>query len=251
MIHFTPPESIHLIGPLQINSHGVFFLIGALAAFFWTRKRAPEEYRESIEGVLPYMTVGGVLGARLAFVAMNPSTVTGPLDLFKVWQGGLISYGGLVGAVLAWLLYLKARGLPVALLTEAMAPTCLLGWGIGRIGCLLNWANEWGVETSVPWAFIGPDGVPRHPVMLYQALMLILAAPLAAWLGRRFGSATGWSLMLYGIARYLGDGFRDYDPVWLRLSSQATAATLFSLGLVLFLLRKRGSSDSSGASPAR
>lgn len=245
MIHFTPPKAIHLVGPLQINSHGVFFLIGALVAFFWARARTRPKYREFVEGVLPWMTVGGVLGARLLWVLMNPGVVTSLPEFFQVWSGGLISYGGMVGAVLAWLAYLKFYHLPMGELTNAMAPPCLLGWGIGRLGCLLNWDHEWGTPTSVAWAFIGPDLVPRHPVMGYEALALMLAAPLAAALGRRLGSAMGFSLLLYGVARFLADGYREYEPTSLQVTSQATAFGIAVFGMVLLLFRKSGSGDST------
>ncbi len=250
MIHFTPPQALEL-GPIIINSHGVFFLIGALVAFFWARSRVSLRYRESIESALPFMTVGGVLGARLLWVAMNPGVLQSFGEFFKVWTGGLVSYGGMAGAVVAWLLYLRYWKMPLGELSDAMAPPCLLGWGIGRIGCLLAWQGEWGTVTDVGCAFVGPDGTPRHPVMGYEALGLMLAAPLAAWLGKRFGGTAGISLFLYGVVRYFADDFREYDPAGLRFSSQMTAVAIGVLGLVLFLFRRRGSSDSSAASPTR
>ncbi len=250
MIHFTPPPPVHLWGPLQINSHGFFFLVGALAAFFWTRARVRPEYREAVEASLPYMVIGGVLGARLAWVALNPAIFLQPAEIFKVWSGGLVSYGGLIGAVLAWLVFLRFHKLPVVELTEAMAPTALLGWGIGRLGCFLHWSQEWGTVTTVPWAIVVGSDAPRHPVMLYQALMLLAAAPLAAWLGRRFGSAAGWSLLLYGLSRFVGDLFREWDPPWLAQTSRLTALTLALVGLALVLRRAR-TGGSSAESPTQ
>lgn len=239
MIRFTPPPEVHL-GPLTLNSHGLFFLLGALAAYFWTRARLPEKYHAHVDYAASWMTLGGVVGARLLYVALNPSMVRNPLDVFALWQGGLVSYGGLFGALIAWAIYVKVNRLPAALLNDAMGPPGLLGWGIGRIGCFLNWYNEFGTPTDVPWAIIapvapgGPDDVPRHPVMLYLAVFNILAAVAAALLARRLNlRADGLALMGYGLVRLIFDTWRDYDPAWLHQGSAGVSIFLFLVGLVI------------------
>ncbi len=220
----------------MLNSHGLFFLFGALAAYLWTRARVPQEYHIHLDFVASWMTLGGVLGARLLYVLLNPSMLGEPWRILALWEGGLVSYGGLVGAAVAWWLYLRKHRLPADLFNHALGPPALLGWGIGRIGCFLNWWNEYGTVTTVPWAFVVGQDPPRHPVMLYLALGHILAALSAALLARRLRvRADGLALMGYGLVRFTFDFWRFYDPEWLRLGSQALAAGLFALGLAVVL----------------
>ncbi len=246
MIHFTPPPDVRL-GPLVLNCHGLFFLFGALAAYLWTRARVPREHHEHLDFVASWMTLGGILGARLLYVLLNPSILAEPWRLLALWEGGLVSYGGLVGAALAWWLYLRRHGLPLDLFNHAIGPPALMAWGIGRIGCLLNWWHEYGTVTAVPWAFVVGQEPPRHPVMLYLAVGHILAALAAAFIARGLRlRADGLALMGYGLVRGTFDVWRDYDPEWLRQGSQAVAAGLFLLGLVLVL---RGRYPESSPSP--
>lgn len=231
MIQFTPPPEIHL-GPLTLNSHGIFFLLGALAAYFWTRARVPREYHADLDYVASWMTLGGVIGARLLYVLLNPSMLLHPLEIFALWEGGLVSYGGFLGALAAWLLYMRKNGLPSDLLNDAVGPPALLGWGVGRIGCLLNWWNEYGVVTTVPWAFVVGSDPPRHPVMLYLAAGHIVASLVVAGAARRFRvRADGLALMAFGTVRFVFDTWRFYDPEWLRLGSHALAILFFLWGL--------------------
>lgn len=233
MIPFTPPSDFHL-GPLTLNSHGLFFLLGALVAYFWTRARVPRELHAHLDFVASWMTVGGILGARLAYVLLNPSMLLEPWRILALWEGGLVSYGGFLGALAAWLLYLRRNQLPADLLNDAMGPPALLGWAIGRLGCLLNWWNEYGTVTTVPWAFVVGQEPPRHPVMLYLALGHGIAALVVAWLARRLRvRADGLALMAFGLVRFVFDFWRFYEPAGLRMASHAMCLALFSLGLLV------------------
>ncbi|MEW6281283.1 MAG: prolipoprotein diacylglyceryl transferase [Candidatus Eremiobacterota bacterium] len=236
VIRFDPIQSIPL-GPLKVTSHGLFIFLGALLTLFWARARTPPEYREAMEGALPWMTVSGVLGARLAWVVINPGEIHSPLDVIAFWQGGLVSYGGMLGALTAWTVYGRVYRLPVGRLTDALAPAGLLGWGVGRLGCFMSWVGEPGSPTTLPWGVTAPEIMgARHPVMLYQSFMLILGAGLVVWLARRTGrSAAGLSLGVYGLSRFVGDLFRDWTPDWLGTVSMVIALALAAAGLIYAL----------------
>ncbi len=228
MIEFTPPETVSLVGPFALSSHGVAFLIGCLVSYFATRWRTPARYHRDLEDVLPMMTVGAIIGARSLYVLQNPDLWTQPLKALAVWEGGLVSYGGMVGALVAWFLFLRYRQLPVAQMCDALAPTALVGWAIGRIGCLLSWYGENGKLTDVPWAFV-VDGEARHPVMLYISLGLVLSAVLVIYLEKLGWRPSATAFIAYGTVRIVADFFRDYDPGWLIYTSQG-----FCLLLVVF-----------------
>ncbi|MCA9794828.1 MAG: prolipoprotein diacylglyceryl transferase [Candidatus Eremiobacteraeota bacterium] len=231
---FHPPDIIPLFGPFMVSPHGVAFLVAAVVAYITTRRRVPARYHRHLEDVLPFMVVGALFGARLLYVLQNPELWSHPREAFSLWNGGLVSYGGLVGAVLAWLALLRYRRLPLARLSDALAPAALLGWAIGRIGCLLSWYGETGTVTTMPWGFVVDNEQPRHPVMLYLSLALFLGTAVVL----RLEKTTDWpttatALVAYGLCRGSLDFFRDYDPHLLMYTSQAFCLGLVATGLAI------------------
>ena len=222
MIHFTPPEELHLFGSFVFNVHSGAFCAGAAAAYIMTYFRLPKDLREHLDTISLWMTVGGILGARLLFAAVNFKDMHSFAQIFAFWQGGLISYGGFFGAILAWILYIKKNKLPMDVFCQALSPSALLGWGIGRIGCFLSWNGEIGIPADVPWAFIVGQDVPRHPVMLYLALSHIAFALLSVPISAKYRiNAAAVSLFAFGAVRMILDYWRQYDPAWLYQGSIA------------------------------
>lgn len=238
-VYFTPLPNWHLAGPLVINIHSLAFCLGALAAFFWTYARTPQEYRNHLDSIACWMTFAGILGARLLFLAINLDTV--PLSqTFAIWKGGLVSYGGLIGALLAFVLYIKHYKLPMYVFCEALGPAGLLGWGIGRFGCFFSWNNEIGTITDVPWAFIVGADAPRHPVMLYLAVAHCAMALIVAWLAKRTPiNAAGLALMAFGVVRLILDVWRDYNPESLLYGSCGVSLFLALCGGLIALTLKQ------------
>lgn len=234
-ISFKPPSYIHLFGPFQLSAHGIAFLFAALTSLVLTKKRTPPQYHRVLEDVIPFMLVGAVIGARGLYFIQQPDLWTQPWEAFTFWKGGLVSYGGLVGAVLGFYYYLRWKKLPVALICDAMAPTALVGWGVGRVGCFLSWYNEFGKHTDVPWAFVVAGDSPRHPVMLYLSVCLITAGVLLMRqpTDKPF-RVTGMALMAEGVIRSTLDQWRDYDPPFLVWTSRGACLLLFLWGLWLY-----------------
>ena len=222
MIHFTPPPDFHLWGPLVVNVHSLAFCVGALAAYLWTWKRLEADYREHLDNIALWMTVGGLLGARLLFALGDYRLLSSPAQILAFWEGGLISYGGFAGAIAAWWGYLRYYGLSPARFAQAMGPPALLGWGLGRWGCFLAWNGELGVYTDLPWGFQVGEDAPRHPVMLYLALWNCLWGLACAKLSPRWQvNGAALSLFFFGAGRAVLDYWRDYDPSWLYWGSLA------------------------------
>ncbi len=244
-ICFTPPPDWHL-GPLTANCHSLAFCIGAIVAYLWTFRRIPPEYRDHLDGIACWMTVAGVLGARLLYVVLNPQSLASPIPALYFWEGGLVSYGGFLGAIAAWIIYIRHYGLPMDIMCDALAPAALLGWGIGRMGCFLNWYHEYGIPTDMPWGVVVGNDVPRHPVMLYLSLGHSAMAFVSIWVAKRFQVNTmGPAIIAFGGVRLLFDIWRDYDPAWLWQGSAA-----ISLSFVLFGIWALGHIEPVSSNPA-
>ncbi len=209
-------------------------MTGALVCYFLTRKRLSKELSAQIEDFVPFMVLGGLIGARFAYVLISPGTWNRPETWLAFWEGGMVSYGGLIGGLIGLLCTLKYKNQPILLFLDAFAPPALIGWGIGRLGCLLSWYGEHGTKTSVPWAFL-VDGEARHPIMLYLSLSLIACGLILLMLPKReaTGQTAGLALALYGVVRAILETWRDYDPPELSLASQSVCAILVLIGLGL------------------
>src|SRR5204863_5990508 len=136
------PIAFHF-GPLTVTWYGVMVATAFLAGL-WTASRRGLLTGVSSEKVLdlgPWLIIGAILGARTLYVlsywqqqfAGKPFT-----EVFKVWQGGLVYYGGLIGATVAGILYARLKKIPVWKLGDVIAPSIALGYVFGRIGCLMN-----------------------------------------------------------------------------------------------------------------
>ena len=167
------------LGPLQLRWYGLLFIGSFFLGLFimqWIYKRegrSPEE----LDTLLIYILVGTVIGARLMHcLAYEPEYyLANPLEIFKVWKGGLASHGGMIGVLIALYLFSKKYQLSFFwLLSRIVIPTALVGTFI-RLGNLFN-SEILGFPTDKPWAivFARVDMLPRHPVQLYEALAYLL-----------------------------------------------------------------------------
>jgi phosphatidylglycerol:prolipoprotein diacylglycerol transferase len=231
------------LGPLTVHWFGVF-VAAAFFAGLWTASRRAA--RDGIAGELIYeagtwLIVGTIVGARFLYVvsywkehfAEKPWT-----EVFKVWEGGLVFYGGLVGAALACLAFVRFRSLPLWKFADALAPSIALGYFVGRFGCLMNGCC-YGRPTSLPWAIHYPADHPTggagvHPVQIYDALINLGFYALLARLHRhkKFdGQVFAAYLIGYSVLRTVVESFRGDYPVHY-LGDLATPAQLVSLGIL-------------------
>ncbi|MEA2410641.1 MAG: phosphatidylglycerol---prolipoprotein diacylglyceryl transferase [Thermoleophilaceae bacterium] len=241
------PE-IH-IGPLTLQTFGICFGFAFLAcgAVLARRLREIGRPRDWAYEIVFSALVGGLVGARLDYIAQNYDKVSNDLlgNLFSgsglVWLGGLV--GGALGVVIwAW----RRRFLGVALLDVCAAPLAL-GYAIGRIGCQLSGDGDYGVKSSLPWAMSYPKGtvpttVKVHPTPVYETIAMGLVALLLWSLRDRFrpGILFALYLVLSGVERLLVEFIRRNDEAALGL----TLPQLISVGMILaggaWLLRLRG-----------
>ena len=244
-------------GPLGVHWYGLMYLLGFAGAWALGRYRAARPGSgwgaQEVGDLVFYAALGVVLGGRLGYVLFyQPGHhLAHPLDIFKVWQGGMSFHGGLIGVLLAAWLYGRKTGRGFFGVTDFVAPLVPLGLLFGRIGNFIN-GELWGRPTGVPWGMVFPqagDALPRHPSQLYEAALegLVLFA-LLWWFSARPRprmAVSGLFLVGYGLARFAVEFFRQPDAFlgyvaldWLTMG-QVLSAPMVLAGAALLVLAYR------------
>lgn len=212
MIWNVDPVAITL-GPLAVHWYGLLFAAGFFVGLRLMIRIYVREGRDpaELERLFGYVVAGVLIGARLGHCLFyDPAYyLAHPLDILKIWEGGLASHGGAAGLVTAvWLFLRRAGGPDLPWLLDRLAIPAALGGACIRLGNFMN-SEIVGLPTVVPWAvvFARVDGLPRHPVQLYEALAyaLIFGGLLGAYhngAGQRPGRLAGWFLVQVFAARF-------------------------------------------------
>jgi phosphatidylglycerol:prolipoprotein diacylglycerol transferase len=243
------PVLLHL-GPLQIRWYALAYIVGLVTGWQVMRRLvrlAPAvATQEQTDDFLTWATLGVVLGGRLGYVLFYQPDFyfTHPLQIPAVWTGGMSFHGGMLGVVVALVLFCRRTNIPLLGFADRMAVVTPIGLGLGRIANFIN-GELYGrpAPDSLPWAMIFPRDplqLPRHPSQIYQALMEGLCLFLLVWvcsrresIRARFGLLTGIFLAGYGVARIIGEFFRQPDPFLGYLWEGATMGQLLSLPMIL------------------
>ncbi|MBA3701023.1 MAG: prolipoprotein diacylglyceryl transferase [Planctomycetes bacterium] len=270
---FVPGLGPFTFGSFQdvgVRWYGLAYLAGLVFGYFIVQRwsdsgRAPLR-REEIQDFVLFSGLGMIVGGRVGYCLLYGwhDLVANPLYLFKVWDGGMASHGGIIGlaAGMAWFAHKRQRS--VWVLADIIAVGGPLGIGFGRLANFIN-GELWGRPTEVSWAWIFPksaplpddaplalqiaNAVPRHPSQLYAAVLegFLLFAVLM-WIHarhRRPGLTGAWFLILYGIGRFVGEFFREPDrgqPVFFGWMSKGQLYTLPMLiggiALIIWVMRR-------------
>jgi phosphatidylglycerol---prolipoprotein diacylglyceryl transferase len=253
------------LGPLEITGYGLMMMVGFLMAGWviqrqLAQRRLNEDYAADI---VVAAVLGGILGAKLWYVALTQ-------DLGALLsRGGLVWYGGFIGGWVAVIGISLAKKVPVRLTMDLCAPALAVGYALGRVGCFMV-QDDYGGPTTLPWGMKFPQGLPAstaqnlnlqfgipipqgasnfdvlavHPTQLYEvAAMLVVFALL--WRLRHHRHGTGWLMGLYltcaGIERFLIEFLRAKDDRVLAgfTLAQATSVAVLLAGLILLVLLGR------------
>ena len=202
-----------VLGPLKIHWYGVLFASGLLAGLFIVRWIYARESisLDAVDPLFIYMVAGIVVGARLGHCLFyDPGYyIANPTKLIAVWEGGLASHGGAMGALVAvWFYHFKWE-LPYLWILDRLAVATGLAACSIRLGNFFN-SEIIGEATLVPWAVIFQrvDALPRHPTQLYEAIAYILIFVIVLWaylktaLDEHPGGLLGLLLSLVFCARF-------------------------------------------------
>ncbi len=243
------------LGGLAVYAYGFFVAIGFVAGVIFATLRARKEGIpfERVVDLFFYTVLSAILGSRILFVLINLDVYReNPLQIFKIWEGGLVFYGGLILAIGVSIGYMRWHRLPIWKFADLFSPSIALGLFFGRIGCFFAGCC-YGRETSLPWGIIFTDpnslarlNVPLHPTQLYEATSSLIIFFFLNWMEKKktFDGQLFWLfLFLYSVTRFFIEMLRD-DPRGflfrgLLSTSQGIGIFLAILSIfVLFYLKK-------------
>ena len=249
------------IGPLAIRWYALAYIAGLILGWRYVRRLSagpPEVCRPTdVDDFLLWATLGVVIGGRLGYITLytslvGPHFLQHPLDIFKVWQGGMAFHGGLTGVIVVMILFSRARHLSLLAFSDCIACAAPIGLLLGRIANFIN-GELWGRVTDVPWAMVFPRGgpEPRHPSQLYEATLeglVLLVLLYVLWrqpaVRERPGFLAGVFLCGYAVARGVSEQFRNLDPgisyfIWGTTWAQWLSVLMFAAGIFLMLRARR------------
>jgi phosphatidylglycerol---prolipoprotein diacylglyceryl transferase len=249
---------------ITIYWYGVLVATGFLMGLWTASRRAARDglTAERIMDLGPWLIVGGIAGARTLYVmsywreqfANQPWT-----EMLMIQKSGLVFYGGLIGSILATLVYAWVKKISVWKLGDALAPSIALGYFFGRFGCLMTGCC-YGRGTDLPWGIRFPEGhqafgYPVHPTQVYEAVLNLGLYFGLAWLYRRKkfdGQVFAAYVIAYPVFRSFVELFRgDYPHYyggWVT-PAQLVSLGIFTAGVILFLLLYRQFKATAGVVP--
>lgn len=243
----SPEISFFQLGPLRIHFYALFILTGIVLAIWLANSRLKN--RGAAGGLaldIALWTVPiAIVGARIFHVLTHPDDYFYPgadlSDVFKVWEGGIAIYGGLIGGALGAWIGTRQAGIKFWAFADAVAPGILLAQAIGRWG---NYFNQelFGLPTNLPWGLeieqfnpAYPDGLPAgvlfHPTFLYESIWSLIGVVILLLVDRKYhlrgGAMFGLYLIYYSIGRIWTENLRiDPSEILFGLRSNVWSAIL-------------------------
>ena len=215
--------TIFQYGDLAIRSYGLMVATGLLAGIWVASREAARvgENKDIIVDMAFYMVIAAIIGARLLYVLLEWDYFSvHPIEALKIWKGGLVFYGGLIGAIVAGTVYIKKKSMPFWKTADIFAIGIPLGHAFGRVGCFAAGCC-YGLATKLPWAVkfthpesLAPLHVYLHPTQLYSSLSNLSIFGLLFLMRKRKkfeGQLALTYLITYSIARGILETFRGDD----------------------------------------
>ncbi len=230
---------------LALRWYSLAYIVGILIGWWlaaraiskpslWRAEKSPMT-KAQLDDFVTWIIVGVIVGGRLgAVILYDPARyLAAPIDILKVWEGGMAFHGGFLGVAIALVWFQRRHGLTFWPMSDMLALTAAPGLLLGRLANFIN-AELWGRPTDLPWGVVFPGHAAqtcaeavagtcaRHPSQIYEALLegLILGI-VVLWVAfrgqglKRPGFVTGVFLAGYGLARFVVEFWREPDPFFL------------------------------------
>ena len=252
------------LGPFAVRWYALAYIAGLIFASWYMKQLVsnaalwgqvrPSMSVPQVDQFFIWSVLGVVFGGRLGYVLFYKPLyyLSHPLDIFKMWDGGMSFHGGFLGVAVACLIFGRHIGTSLDRLLDLGAASVPVGLGLGRIANFIN-GELWGRPSEVPWAMVFPDdrlALARHPSQLYEAvlegLVLFVLVRIAT---QRYGAlqfagrASGVFALWYGLARMTSEFFREPDAHLGYFLGFMTMGMILSLPLcaigIWLLLRSR------------
>jgi phosphatidylglycerol:prolipoprotein diacylglycerol transferase len=248
LIHPRPDPVALALGPVQIHWYGLMYMLAFAMFIALGRMRLKLPHvaaagwkKDDLDDMLFYGMLGVVIGGRLGevFFYRPGYFLANPIDILKIWQGGMSFHGGFLGVLVAMALWARKAGRSILDVYDFIAPLVPLGYAAGRIGNFIN-AELPGrlADASLPWAMDWPNALgPRHPSPIYQALLDGLVVFVLLWLYARKArprlAVGAMFTLLYGCARFTTEYFRVPDWEVTVAGLPITSGQMLSLPMII------------------
>jgi prolipoprotein diacylglyceryl transferase len=221
-IHWNVSPEIFSLGPVHVRWYGLLFAVGFLFGYNYVEKmfKHENENLKWLESIFIYLIVATIVGARLGHVLFYGWDYYSqhPIEMLYVWQGGLASHGGVIGIIIAmiiWSLNVSKRNL-LWILDRIVVPSVFVG-ALIRLGNLMN-SEIYGIPTTLPWGFIferNHEIVAKHPTQIYESLSYLFTFAVLHYMYWKtkakdyHGILTGVFLLFVFAARFLVENIKE------------------------------------------
>ena len=215
------PVAINIFS-LEIRWYSLAYLAGILIGWLMSKKFfiSDEKIKENFDDYITYLIIGIIVGGRLGYILFYNFLyyINNPLDIFKIWQGGMSFHGGVLGIIAASIWFGTKNKINPFKYLDIIAVVAPVGIFFGRIANFIN-SELYGFETNLPWAvkFLQVDNLYRHPSQLYEALFegfILFFIMIYLWKKKFYitpGLISGFFLIFYSIFRFSVEFFRVPD----------------------------------------